>query len=59
MALSLEEGGAPSFLSPREGFLEEGVDLNVWRGEEGTVGKGTRVSKRHGGTQEWDKYSGF
>lgn len=36
MALSLEEGGAPSFLSPREGFLEEGADLNVWRGEEGT-----------------------
>lgn len=32
MALSLEEGGAPSFLSPREGFLEEGADLNVWRG---------------------------
>lgn len=52
-------GVAPSFLSPWEGFLEEGADLNVWRGEEGTVGKGTRTSRRHGGTQVWDKYSGL
>lgn len=31
-------------MSPREGFLEEGAELNVWRREEGTVAKGTRVS---------------
>lgn len=32
-------------MSSSEGFLEEGADLNVWRGEEGTVGRGTRVSR--------------
>lgn len=30
----------PSFLSPREGFLEEGAGLNVQKGEQGPVGKG-------------------
>lgn len=32
-------------MSPREGFLEEEADLNVWRAEESTVGRETRVSK--------------
>lgn len=45
MALSSEEGGGCSSVSPREGFLEEEADLNVWRAEESTVGRETRVSK--------------
>lgn len=35
----------PFFFEPQEGFLTEGADLDVWRGEEDTTGKGTRVSK--------------
>lgn len=46
--MSSEEGEVPPNVGPRAGFLEEGADLNRWKGEEGAVGKGPRVSKGRG-----------
>lgn len=53
-------GGRGPFLLEPPGRLPGGRSrFECMERKEGTVGKRTRVSKRKGGTQVWDKYSGL